>query len=125
MTLSHRRIAESTGGATLFCVLVFSVGATFDVSFQESRLERRIRDQLDPGGVQSCSQDSLQRCFPTVAGDTSGVVQRLHLSRGAAGPTSNCSSGTLHSFDPIVKKRSHHENPWFIPLMTFALIRQL
>lgn len=57
MTLSHRRSteSESSGGATVFCVLVFSVGGGCYIgpSNQESRLERRIRDQLDPGQVVS------------------------------------------------------------------------
>lgn len=90
MTLSHRRSTESSGGSTLFCDLVISVGATLDL--QTRSLVWSVVSVISWTQVGWCvflpgfSRMVFSR---TVAGDTSGVVQRLHLSRGAAGPTSN------------------------------------
>ena len=94
MTSSHRRTGESIGTYdTILQAGVWLANMFFCV--QVTRLEqRRIRDQLDSGG--GCG--AVNHCQPlSTAGqlrpwtndvarmDRGDVVQRLHLSRGAAG----------------------------------------
>lgn len=91
-----QRLSPGASGHADGC-FVFAMHEENDfISPQESRLERRIRDQLDPG-------------------DTSGVVQRLHLSRGAAGSGAGSSSShgryqsqDLHAADLAKKAAKRH-----------------